>query len=33
METIKSEIQQNGSIPLKPPDKIPKRRPKTAKNR
>lgn len=33
METIKSEIQQNGSIPLKPPDKIQKRRPKTAKNR
>lgn len=31
METIKSET--NGSILLKPPDKIQKRRPKTAKNR
>ncbi|XP_072745359.1 uncharacterized protein Iav [Anoplolepis gracilipes] len=32
-ETIKSEVKQNGSIPIKSPDKIQKRRPKTAKNR
>lgn len=31
--TIKSEVKQNGGIPTKPPDKIQKRRPKTAKNR
>lgn len=33
IETIKSEVKQNGSIPVKVPDKIQKRRPKTAKNR
>ncbi|XP_024876105.1 transient receptor potential cation channel subfamily V member 4 [Temnothorax curvispinosus] len=33
VETIKPEVKQNGSIPTKPPDKIQKRRPKTAKNR
>ncbi|TGZ38073.1 Uncharacterized protein DBV15_10039 [Temnothorax longispinosus] len=32
VETIKPEVKQNGSIPTKPPDKIQKRRPKTAKN-
>lgn len=30
---IKPEVKQNGSIPTKSPDKIQKRRPKTAKNR
>ncbi|XP_011863862.1 PREDICTED: uncharacterized protein LOC105559855 isoform X5 [Vollenhovia emeryi] len=33
VETIKQEVKQNGGIPTKPPDKIQKRRPKTAKNR
>ncbi|XP_050466504.1 uncharacterized protein LOC126859345 isoform X3 [Cataglyphis hispanica] len=33
IETIKSEVKQNGSIPVKVPDKNQKRRPKTAKNR
>ncbi|XP_018406237.1 PREDICTED: transient receptor potential cation channel subfamily V member 4 [Cyphomyrmex costatus] len=33
VETIKSEVKQNGSIPTKSPDKVQKRRPKTAKNR
>ncbi|XP_029669571.1 uncharacterized protein LOC115239269 [Formica exsecta] len=33
IETIKSEVKQNGSIPVKVSDKIQKRRPKTAKNR
>lgn len=33
VETIKPEVKQNGGIPIKPPDKIQKRRPKTAKNR
>lgn len=32
IKTIKPEVKQNG-IPTKPPDKIQKRRPKTAKNR
>ncbi|KAL6435817.1 hypothetical protein ACFW04_005589 [Cataglyphis niger] len=33
IETIKSEVKQNGSIPVKVSDKNQKRRPKTAKNR
>lgn len=33
VETIKPEVKQNGNIPTKPPDKIQKHRPKTAKNR
>ncbi|XP_011167034.1 uncharacterized protein LOC105200930 [Solenopsis invicta] len=32
-ETIKEEVKQNGNISTKPPNKIQKRRPKTAKNR
>lgn len=33
VEPIKSKVKENGSIPIKPPDKNQKRRPKTAKNR
>ncbi|XP_020287782.1 uncharacterized protein LOC109856664 [Pseudomyrmex gracilis] len=33
VETIKSEIKQNGGVPAKLSDKFQKRRPKTAKNR
>lgn len=32
-EPINSKVKQNGSIPIKPSDKVQKRRPKTAKNR
>lgn len=33
VEPIKPKVKENGSIPVKPPDKNQKRRPKTAKNR